>query len=171
MRDAARTPIKQETCALKDSFRRKSARCPTADAVELLKPLDAARIGKFIFRRRSNLKPIAHWACWELVQRLNGREAGDRTGGVAAGLPRLVPVVVHRQTCPHRGRRALPRARAGGRDRKGLRPRGDAGGPPRVDGEVDEILERCRVERRALEAGRGMIPIAITAEAFSAHGW
>jgi integrase len=49
----------------------------SADAVALIKRLEPARIGKFVFPGRSNLKPIAHWAVWELVQRLTGREAGE----------------------------------------------------------------------------------------------
>jgi integrase len=47
----------------------------SADAVALIKRLDAARINEFVFPGRSNAKPIAHWAVWALVQRLNGREA------------------------------------------------------------------------------------------------
>jgi integrase len=49
----------------------------SADAVALIKRLDAARINRFVFPGRSNLKPIGHWAVWELVQRLTGRAEGE----------------------------------------------------------------------------------------------
>ena len=45
-------------------------------ALAIIKRLEPARTGKFfVFPGRSNLKPIAHWAKWSLVQRLTGREA------------------------------------------------------------------------------------------------
>jgi integrase len=49
----------------------------SADAMAIIKRLEPARIYRFVFPGRSNLKPIAHWACWDLVQDLTGREDGQ----------------------------------------------------------------------------------------------
>jgi integrase len=45
------------------------------DAMALIKRLEPGKINKFVFPGRSNIRPIGHWAVWELVQRLTGREA------------------------------------------------------------------------------------------------
>ena len=82
----------------------------SADAMAIIKRLEPARIGKFVFPGRSNMRPIAHWAVWELVQRLTGREADRAHRSVAARLPRLVPLVVHGQENRQRRGRTLPRA-------------------------------------------------------------
>jgi integrase len=47
------------------------------DAMAIIKRLKPAHIGKFVFPGRSNVKPIAHWAKWSLVQRLTGRQEGE----------------------------------------------------------------------------------------------
>jgi integrase len=47
----------------------------SGDAVALLKRLDTARIGPFVFPGRWNDGPIAHQAIWDLVQRLTDRQA------------------------------------------------------------------------------------------------
>ena len=47
----------------------------SADAMAIIRRLEPARIGKFMFPGRSKIRPIGHWAVWELVQRLTGREA------------------------------------------------------------------------------------------------
>jgi integrase len=43
------------------------------DAMAIIKRLEPARIGPYVFPGRSNTKPIAHWAMWYLVQHLTGR--------------------------------------------------------------------------------------------------
>ena len=47
----------------------------SADAMAIIKRLEPASIGKLVFAGRSNIRPIGHWAAWELVQRLTRREA------------------------------------------------------------------------------------------------
>ena len=49
----------------------------SADAITILKRLEAGRIGKFVFPGRSSLKPIGHVIVWLTVQRLTGREEGQ----------------------------------------------------------------------------------------------
>ena len=46
----------------------------SSDALALLKRLEAARTGKFVFPGRFNDEPIGHWAVWEVVQRLIPRQ-------------------------------------------------------------------------------------------------
>jgi hypothetical protein len=49
----------------------------SADAVALIKRLEPARIGKFVFPGRSNLKPVGHYVMWDLVQFLTDRKDGE----------------------------------------------------------------------------------------------
>jgi integrase len=51
----------------------------SADAVALIRRLDAARINKFVFPGRRTQGPVTHYPVWTLVQRLTGRAgaAGD----------------------------------------------------------------------------------------------
>jgi len=49
----------------------------SAAAMAIIKRLEPARIGKFVFAGRWNVKPIAHWAMWNLVQHLTGRQDGE----------------------------------------------------------------------------------------------
>jgi integrase len=51
---------------------------PLSDnAMTIIRRLEAARIGPYVFPGRSNRKPIAHWAMWNLVQTLTGRQKGE----------------------------------------------------------------------------------------------
>ena len=49
----------------------------SADAMAIIKRLESAHINQFIFPGRSNRKPLAHWAVWDLVQRLTDRQEGE----------------------------------------------------------------------------------------------
>jgi integrase len=49
----------------------------SADALALIKRLEPARIGVFVFPGRSSRRPIANWAVWHLVQHLTNRATGQ----------------------------------------------------------------------------------------------
>jgi integrase len=83
----------------------------SADAMAIIRRLEPARTGKFVFPGRFNVKPIDHGTVWTLVQSIDRARSWPACHRVPAWVPRLVPVVVYGQTCPCRGRRALPRAR------------------------------------------------------------
>jgi integrase len=57
----------------------------SADAVALLRRLEPARIGRFVFPGRWNDGPIAHQAIWDLVQRLTDRQADEPTAASPHG--------------------------------------------------------------------------------------
>jgi len=49
----------------------------SADAMVLIKRLEAARINKFVFPGRRGNGPVTNYPVWDLVQRLTGREEGQ----------------------------------------------------------------------------------------------
>ena len=46
----------------------------SADAMALIRRLEAARINKFVFPGRWSNRPVTNYPVWDLVQRLTGRD-------------------------------------------------------------------------------------------------
>jgi integrase len=78
----------------------------SADALALLRRLDAARINKFVFPGRRSQGPITHYPVWTLVQRLTGETAHASPHGFRASFrswctAKKVPIAVAERCLAH----------------------------------------------------------------------
>jgi integrase len=88
-------------------------------ALAIIKRLEPARTGKFVFPGRFNIKPIDHGTVWTLVQTLTGREVGQPVTASPHGFrssfrswctAKHVPVAVAERCLAHERKDAVQKA-------------------------------------------------------------
>jgi integrase len=87
----------------------------SADAVALLKRLEAARIGKFVFPGSRSNGPVTNYPVWDLVQRLTGKGASPHGFGSAHGVGRRKSVTTWPSAHWRTGARTRPKRPMTGR--------------------------------------------------------
>ncbi len=131
-------------------------------ALAILKRLEPGRINQFVFPGRGNARPVGHWALWNLVQTYTGREEGAPSEASPHGFrssfrswarAKRMPDDIAERCLAHQRKDATLAAY----DREEMLE------DRRVWMEKwSEFLSDADFERRALEAGRGVIPVEVT---------